>query len=79
MTLRCIAGLEAPEKGRVELNGRVCWIPAAASVSPCAAAIGIVFQDYALFPHLTVGENIGFIFTAARRKSRGHALLTGRG
>jgi molybdate ABC transporter permease protein len=61
MTLRCIAGLEAPEKGRVVLNGRVLLDTGAGiHLSPAQRRIGIVFQDYALFPHLTVRENIGF-------------------
>jgi molybdate transport system permease protein len=61
MTLRCIAGLEKPESGRVVLNGRVLLDTSdGTDVSPAERRIGVVFQDYALFPHLTVRENIGF-------------------
>jgi molybdate ABC transporter permease protein len=61
MTLRCIAGLERPESGRIILNGRVLLDTANhVNVPPAQRQIGMVFQDYALFPHLTVRENIGF-------------------
>jgi iron(III) transport system ATP-binding protein len=61
-TLRMIAGFETPDTGRVLLSGRdLTFTPAE------QRGIGMVFQDYALFPHMTVGENIRF---GARRKGR---------
>jgi iron(III) transport system ATP-binding protein len=57
--LRLIAGLERPDSGTIELEGR----PVANErlfLSPEARRVGMVFQDYALFPHLTVAENIAF-------------------
>jgi molybdate transport system permease protein len=61
MTLRCIAGLEKPESGRIVLNGRVLLDTAKhVNMPPAQRRIGMVFQDYALFPHLTVRQNIGF-------------------
>ena len=61
MTLRCIAGLERPETGRVLLNGRVLLDTVRGiDLSSAKRRIGMVFQDYALFPHLTVSDNIGF-------------------
>src|SRR5262249_30362907 len=61
MTIRCIAGLARPQAGRVVLNGRVLLDTGSGiDLPPAERRIGIVFQDYALFPHLTVERNIGF-------------------
>ncbi len=61
MMLRCIAGLEMPDAGCVVLNGRVLFDSAAGvCLPPADRRVGIVFQDYALFPHLRVRENISF-------------------
>jgi molybdate transport system permease protein len=61
MTLRAIAGLERPDEGRIVLNGRVLFdSKSGVSLSPAARRIGVVFQDSALFPHLTVRQNIAF-------------------
>ena len=57
--LRLIAGFEAPTAGAIRLNGET--IASAHSQVPAEARrIGMVFQDYALFPHLSVADNIGF-------------------
>jgi iron(III) transport system ATP-binding protein len=58
-TLRLIAGFEAPDGGRIEIAGRTVacdniFLP------PEQRGVGMVFQDYALFPHLTVQENVAF-------------------
>ncbi|MGX9962865.1 ABC transporter ATP-binding protein [Roseomonas sp. F4] len=53
--LRVLAGLEAPSQGEVWINGRD-----AAALPPAARGIAMVFQSYALFPHLSVAENIVF-------------------
>ncbi len=59
--LRCIAGLETPDRGRIVLNNRVLFDSAKRiNLPPQERAVGLVFQDYALFPHLTVAENIAF-------------------
>ena len=61
MTLRAIAGLETPDRGRIVLDGRVLFDSARRiNVPPRERKIGLLFQDYALFPHLTVAENIAF-------------------
>ena len=61
MTLRAIAGLETPERGRIVLGGRVLFdSEQGVNVPPRDRRIGVLFQNYALFPHLTVGENISF-------------------
>ncbi len=57
--LRCIAGFEPVSAGEIVLNGRVVSAPDR-TVPPEKRRIGMVFQDYALFPHLSVRENIGF-------------------
>jgi iron(III) transport system ATP-binding protein len=57
--LRCIAGFEPVLSGSVALDGEVMSAPGF-SVAPEQRRIGVVFQDYALFPHLTVAGNIAF-------------------
>ncbi|KMO12298.1 ABC transporter ATP-binding protein [Methylobacterium platani] len=57
--LRVVAGLEAPDSGTVRLDGRLV-AGGGARVPPEARGVGLMFQDYALFPHLTVRENIRF-------------------
>ena len=53
--LRMIAGFERPDEGRVELAGEdVTGLP------PFERDVNTVFQDYALFPHMTVGENVAY-------------------
>jgi putative spermidine/putrescine transport system ATP-binding protein len=54
-TLRVIAGFERPDAGRVELQG-----VDVTTVAPAQRAVNTVFQDYALFPHMTVGENVEY-------------------
>ena len=57
--LRCIAGFEKISAGRIAVNGADVSRPGH-EVPPEQRRIGMVFQDYALFPHLTVEENVGF-------------------
>jgi iron(III) transport system ATP-binding protein len=67
--LRCIAGFETPAAGRIALNGKLVSGPGVA-VPPELRRVGMVFQDYALFPHLRVAENIGFGLRALTRGAR---------
>jgi molybdate transport system permease protein len=61
MTLRAIAGLETPDRGRIVLDGRVLFDSTRRINVPARERkIGLLFQHYALFPHLTVAENIAF-------------------
>ena len=59
--LRAVAGLVAPARGRIALDGET-WLDTERGVSlrPEERSVGFVFQDYALFPHLTVAQNVGF-------------------
>ena len=73
--LRLIAGFERPDAGSVEVAGRpvaghATWVP------PEARRVGMVFQDYALFPHLTVAENVGFGLRRRLRATRVPELLS---
>ena len=59
MTLRCIAGLERPDAGRIVLNGRVLFDAARGiDLSPQERHVGYLFQNYALFPTMTVIANV---------------------
>jgi putative spermidine/putrescine transport system ATP-binding protein len=74
-TLRMIAGFEDPDAGTIELAGRDMT-----GVPPFDRAVNTVFQDYALFPHMTVGENVeygmrvGGVSRAERKRRREEAL-----
>ena len=61
MILRCIAGLETPDEGRIVLNNRVLFdSEKKINLPPRKRNVGLLFQNYALFPHMTVEENIRF-------------------
>ncbi|WP_071189970.1 molybdate ABC transporter permease subunit [Trichormus sp. NMC-1] len=61
MILRCIAGIETPTRGRILLNDRVLFDSEKSINIPSRDRnIGFLFQNYALFPHLTVAQNIAF-------------------
>jgi molybdate transport system permease protein len=71
MTLRMIAGIVTPDRGRIVLNERVLYDGAAGLNLPAARRkIGVVFQDYALFPRMTVAENVGFGLSALPEQER---------
>ena len=58
--LRCIAGLETPDSGLIEIDGKVVFDSARGiDLPPEKRELGIVFQSYAIWPHMTVGENVG--------------------
>lgn len=58
-TLRMIAGVETPDTGRIEMDGQVV-VDDQINLPPEARGAGLMFQDFALFPHLTVAGNVGF-------------------
>ncbi|MHB1330191.1 MAG: ABC transporter ATP-binding protein [Gemmatimonadales bacterium] len=75
-TLRLLAGFERPDSGRILVDGADVT-----AVAPVARHFGMVFQHYALFPHLTVGENIAFglegqKLDAASRRERVERVLS---
>jgi iron(III) transport system ATP-binding protein len=72
--LRVVAGFERPDAGSVTVSGR-CVAGAGAWVPPERRRVGMVFQDYALFPHLTVAENVGFGLPRRSRRERVPELL----
>ena len=58
-TLACIAGLESPDEGRIELDDTVFFDGAAGTfVEPESRNLGMVFQSYALWPHMTIADNL---------------------
>ncbi|MCD9086983.1 ATP-binding cassette domain-containing protein [Stenotrophomonas sp. SY1] len=61
LTLRAIAGLLQPDAGHIRLHGRTLYDgKAGINLPPQQRRVGYVFQDYALFPHLTVRQNVAF-------------------
>jgi iron(III) transport system ATP-binding protein len=67
--LRCIAGFEPVQAGEIWLNGQLVSRRGVRTPTE-ARRVGMVFQDYALFPHLTVAENIGFGLREGDRAAR---------
>ncbi|MED1725514.1 ABC transporter ATP-binding protein [Brevibacillus parabrevis] len=71
--LRLIAGLEAPAGGRILIAGKVLVDPQQ-FVEPEHRGVGMIFQDYALFPHLTVEQNILFGLHRLTKREREQRL-----
>jgi iron(III) transport system ATP-binding protein len=69
-TLRLIAGFEVPETGEIAIGGRIVARAGEAGVPPEERSVGVVFQDYALFPHLSVEANIAFGVSRLPRPER---------
>lgn len=73
--LRIIAGFEEPTAGSVEIGGRIVCGPGV-FVPPEKRRVGMVFQDFALFPHMNVGANVAYgLPRGAERRKRTAALL----
>ena len=71
MTLKCIAGIEKPDKGYIKLNDRVLYDSEHhINLPPQKRHVGYLFQDYALFPDMTVSQNIETGLTRYPRKDR---------
>jgi ABC-type Fe3+/spermidine/putrescine transport system ATPase subunit len=79
--LRLIAGLDVPDTGEIRLAGAQVSGPRRALVPAHERGIGFVFQDLALWPHLTVQKNLDFVLESAKtpradRKARAHDVMT---
>ena len=71
LTLHCLAGLVRPDRGRIQVDGQILFDSTARIDRPTRARrLGYVFQGYALFPYLTVKENIGYGLKASPRPAR---------
>lgn len=68
LTLKCIAGIEKPDRGRIELDGRVLFdSEKGIDIKPQERMVGYLFQQYALFPNMTAYQNI---YHGVREKDR---------
>jgi iron(III) transport system ATP-binding protein len=68
-TLRCIAGLERPDSGKIAIADRVVFDSAHGTfVPPAERGIGMVFQSYAIWPHMSVFENVAFPLRVSRKR-----------
>ncbi|MDP9412166.1 MAG: ABC transporter ATP-binding protein [Actinomycetota bacterium] len=74
-TLRLIAGFETPDAGTVEVGGKIV-AGAGTRIPPEKRRVGMVFQDYALFPHLSVAQNVAYgLPNGKKRKARVEEVL----
>jgi iron(III) transport system ATP-binding protein len=76
-TLRCIAGLERPDSGAITLGSRQLFGPRIV-VPPNERAMGMVFQSYAIWPHMTVFDNAAFPLRVGNGKKLGRAEISKR-
>jgi iron(III) transport system ATP-binding protein len=75
-TLRCVAGLEQPTAGRISIGGRLVSVPAeGVMVPPRLRNIGMVFQSYAVWPHMTVEQNVAY---PLRHRGESRAKIAGK-
>ena len=77
LTLKCIAGIVTPDEGHIALDGEVLYDSAARiNLSPQRRRVGYLFQSYALFPHMTVAQNIAAgVRDRARRRETVEKLV----
>lgn len=77
LTLRCIAGLERPDRGRIRIGERLLYDSESGVFVPAhRRRVGFVFQHYALFPHLTVAGNV--LFGSPEREAEGRRAALAR-
>ena len=71
MTLKCIAGIETPDEGHIEVEGRTLFDREnRTDLKPQKRNVGYLFQNYALFPTMTVEKNIAAGLKGTRREKR---------
>jgi len=71
LTLKCIAGVETPDEGKIILNGRILFdSEKKVCLKPQERNVGFLFQNYALFPHMTVEENISLGLKLSKREKK---------
>lgn len=77
MTLKCIAGIEKPDKGRISLNGKILFdSEKGINLPPQKRKVGYLFQQYALFPNMTVEQNIACgVKEKHKREEITHSLI----
>jgi iron(III) transport system ATP-binding protein len=74
-TLRCIAGLERPDEGEISVSGATVFSASSSAFVPAyKRAIGMVFQSYAIWPHLTVLENVAFPLRVSKERVRNNEI-----
>src|ERR671934_803120 len=70
-TLRCIAGLETPDRGEIEVEGRLLFSSERGVRVPAnERGLGMVFQSYAIWPHMNVFKNVAFPLQVLSRRKR---------
>ncbi len=75
-TLRLLAGFELPDSGEIEIGGRLVNAPSL-YVAPEQRSVGMVFQEYALFPHMNVADNVAYgIPKSVDKHERVHEVLS---
>ncbi len=75
LTLQCIAGLLKPDSGRIAINGRAVFDSSLGiNLRPQDRRVGYLFQDYALFPHMTVADNVGYGLPRLTREERSYRV-----
>jgi len=73
--LRCIAGLKKPSQGTIRINNRIVYYgKEGINLPPRERKIGYVFQEYALFPHMTVKQNIMYGLSRGKKKAKPHMV-----
>jgi iron(III) transport system ATP-binding protein len=78
-TLRCLAGLERPQSGRIVIDNKVVFdSESGIFIPPSERGLGMVFQSYAIWPHMTVGENVAFPLRVSRTRKFSSAEIASR-